>query len=185
METKRCNKCRKLKVLSEIKSESDFYRNKRYKNGIFPICKDCIKKYWKGYRKINKDKLKLYHKQYWIKYYSDDGNKEKIGNYQSKYYNKNREKIIKRDTIYYFKNKEHYDEKRHERNAERKDGTIIFLGGKCSVCGIKYNDKNSNIFYFYNKGLNKKKYRINKLEEVENYTLLCANCCSMRHNNSL
>lgn len=82
LEYKRCSKCK------EIKSVSEFFKDKRSKNGYQSHCKECLREYYKN----NIDKRKLYWKEYC------KNNTEKVKEYQKKYHREycknNAKKII-------------------------------------------------------------------------------------------
>lgn len=118
--TKICTKCKITKDLSW------FCRDKNRKDGLYPICKECTKKYRelnknkakeysKEYRAKNKDKISKHKKQYAIEnkdkiqeyrrqYYGRIENKEKLEQYQKNYYIENSEKIKERSKKYYNNN---------------------------------------------------------------------------------
>ena len=76
---KKCIKC------SEIKPLTEFYREKRNKNGLRGICKECAKKYAKKYRENNSEKIKRY----------KEDNREKLRKVNRKWVKDNREKVRK------------------------------------------------------------------------------------------
>lgn len=49
--TKRCSKCK------QIKSHSEFYKDKRHKDGLFSHCKQCHKQYAKPYQQHRAESL--------------------------------------------------------------------------------------------------------------------------------
>ena len=66
---KKCSKCK------EEKEISNFYKSKRYKDGLYPSCKDCGELYYtnnidrikvrsKEYRALNDEKTKAYRIKY-------------------------------------------------------------------------------------------------------------------------
>lgn len=61
MKTKVCSRC-KIK-----KSINSFYKNKRYKDGLYCYCKKCEINRRTKYDKNNKEKIKQYRKTYWNK----------------------------------------------------------------------------------------------------------------------
>ena len=81
---KECSKCNKEKLLSE------FYKDKRKKDGHFSMCKGCIKDNMVEYRYSNKEK----HKEW------RDKNKELIRLRNKKFYNENKDKIRKQNSEY-------------------------------------------------------------------------------------
>jgi len=79
---KKCNKC------GEIKLETEFYEDKRNKNGFRGDCKKCHTKQKRKYYKNNIEKCKKRHRK-WIK-----NNPKYKKEYQKKYYENNSEKFI-------------------------------------------------------------------------------------------
>lgn len=71
---KECGTCHELKDVTE------FYKDKRNKDGILTICKCCVK----DYKKKNKDHIARYQKEY----YKD--NKEKLCEYSRELQSKKR-----------------------------------------------------------------------------------------------
>jgi hypothetical protein len=74
METKQCSKCK------EVKSTSEFYKNKQQKSGLHPCCKKCFLLQCKKYYNKKKEKCKEQKRQYSLKYIRK--NKEKVNNYR-------------------------------------------------------------------------------------------------------
>lgn len=95
METKICNKCK-------IKKTIDNFRiyNKKGKQYIQTICKQCENKRNKEYIEKHKEEVKIYKKEY------AKLNEDKIKKYKKKYYEENFEKIQLRGKRYYQENKE-------------------------------------------------------------------------------
>lgn len=98
-ESKNLKKCSKCGIEKEL---SEFYEDKRAKDGLQSHCKGCFKEYWdknkektakrmKEYRArpANREKLVKREKEYNLK------NKEKIAKRRKKYWEKNKEKIVK------------------------------------------------------------------------------------------
>ena len=56
-------KCSQCKIEKEL---NDFHKSKRYKDGHCYVCKQCRSEYAPNYRDKNREKLRLYKKQ-WIK----------------------------------------------------------------------------------------------------------------------
>lgn len=109
METKKCNKCNEVKVITE------YHKNGKY---YYSICKVCKKKYRnenyeheselrKNRDTINKDKIKEqkreYRKSNTYKQYRIN-NSEKIKEYNKKYYKENK-RMINTQKLIYIKNK--------------------------------------------------------------------------------
>ncbi len=83
MKTKICSKCK------EKKSITEFFKNKKMKDGLFSECKECRSKYAKDYRKKNRNRIKKYKREYYKK------NKEYIKEKSRKYRKNNPEKVKK------------------------------------------------------------------------------------------
>ena len=76
---KQCFRCKKFK------NEKEFHKNKAKKDGIDIYCKECICKYGKKYRGINKEALALKRKEYIFNHKKDKSE------YDKEYYKKNEE----------------------------------------------------------------------------------------------
>ena len=85
---KKCSKCGIFKAVTE------YYKDRKGKNGITCQCKICINDQQKKYNKNNKEKIKIYKKNY------DNKNKEKIKLQKAQYYIENKEKINNRISEY-------------------------------------------------------------------------------------
>ena len=73
METKKCSKC------GEVKPINEFYKDKSHKDGLCSLCKCCVNKKQKEYRKKHlKERIK-YQKKYINKY------KKEYREYRNKY----------------------------------------------------------------------------------------------------
>src|SRR5574343_1025695 len=88
---KRCSKCK------EEKEISNFYKSKRYKDGLYTSCKDCGKLYYnsnidiikiksKEYRRLNDEKAKVYR----IKYNKEHKEEKKISRKERRENNKDK-----------------------------------------------------------------------------------------------
>lgn len=86
---------------------TEFYKDKRKKDGLQSICKGC----YKLYRSNNKDRI--------TKYYQD--NKEKIAEYGIKYRLENKTNRAELGKSYYEANKEAIAKRRKEYYAKNKD----------------------------------------------------------------
>jgi hypothetical protein len=98
---KQCTKC------GEVKSSDGFYKNKRYKNGLNPICMVCKSIYDKKYKQEHKEEIKEYrqeHKEEAREYRQE--HKEDAGEYQREYRLDNPEKIKEIRKRNYEKHKE-------------------------------------------------------------------------------
>ena len=73
---KKCTKCGLEKL------ESEFYKNKDSKDGLYYFCKECHDKYTKEYQKTDK------HKEYQKEYQQKDEYKEYQNEYQKEYQKK-------------------------------------------------------------------------------------------------
>jgi len=74
---KTCNRCK------VTKSISDYNKNKKHPDGLYPLCKDCRKQY----AAANKEKIKLQKQNHYI------NNKEEVRKKQTEYYVENAESI--------------------------------------------------------------------------------------------
>ena len=78
---------------------------------------------------------------------------------------------------------------RREKRRERKGFLIIYKGGKCEKCKLKYTGKNGCVFDFHHLG--KKNFSVsgnvmeksleNLKKEVDKCALLCSNCHRQKH----
>ena len=96
-EAKRCSHCKEYKPLEM------FCRNKRTKDGLHFVCKECTSVYQKSYRARNRDELIAYSKAYWRK------NKEALKEYHRKYFQDNKENIMTKHREY---DKNHLEQRR-------------------------------------------------------------------------
>jgi len=96
--TKRCTVCGDMKKLDE------FYVSKRSSTGRLSACIDCTLKCNSAYSFNNKDKLKLWKKQYQIKY--KENNTDLIADSNKLYRENNREKILAAGRKYAKENKD-------------------------------------------------------------------------------
>ena len=112
MTAKICSRCR------QIKDASEFYKNRRNKDGLQYICKDCYKQYYKD----NKDKFKKYRKNY-VKKRDYKVTKEQARKYyinNRSYYLNYNEKVKDKMKIYRDKyRKENYDRLREQDKIRR------------------------------------------------------------------
>ena len=91
---KKCTKC------GIEKDESEFYKNKKAKDGLRHWCKACVSSHMKPYRQVNAERLSAYKKDYCEK------NREKIKEIWRVYSEKNRDLINAKTRQYYVENKE-------------------------------------------------------------------------------
>jgi hypothetical protein len=118
-----------MKKCSECKIEKDetaFNKNKKYKDGLYYICRDCLNKSRREYNQTNKDKINEYRRRYYqnnkdkLKIYNQT-NKDKINEYRRRYYQKHSKEILKYNKKYCHdyakKNKDH---RRNYHNAYAK-----------------------------------------------------------------
>ncbi|MBV5347201.1 hypothetical protein JZU46_03150 [bacterium] len=78
------------------------------------------------------------------------------------------------------------------RIRQQKGELLLYKGGKCSVCGIKYDGENASIFDLHHRIPAEKEFNIsaafNKTKlayiykEIEKCDVLCANCHRLLHN---
>ena len=86
-----------------------------------------------------------------------------------------------------------YDRKVRIKRIEFKENVIKERGGKCEICGCKFDGRNISIFDFHHKDPSKKEFnlsirgiskkaiaRANK--EIEDCLLVCSNCHRLLHN---
>lgn len=87
-------------------------------------------------------------------------------------------------------NKEYLYEYQKLRWRKRKIDAILYKGGQCSRCGIKYDGHNGCIFDFHHINPKEKSYDWNKLrlrkwedikKELDKEVCLCANCHRIVH----
>lgn len=109
-----CTKC------GEDKSVNEFWKNKRYSDGLQNQCKCCFKISNKKYREDNKDKLKTYYKSY------REDNKDKITNGAKKYYQKNKQTLSNYQKEYNKKNKELVKQKKKKYREENEEKVKIY-----------------------------------------------------------
>lgn len=101
--------CSKCKVNQPIEN---YHKDKRYKDGLYVICKQCRIEY----RINNKEQLAARYKQYY------EANKEKVINRVKNYTEKNKDVVLQRHKEYREKNKEVValkDKQKYEKNRER------------------------------------------------------------------
>lgn len=84
---KTCTRCKE----SKPNNNEYFAKNKACKDGLNPICKQCIKEYNKKYYQTNSDKVKENVKEHASK------NKESIKDYQREYYQTNKDILRKKN----------------------------------------------------------------------------------------
>lgn len=113
--SKTCTKCKKEKLFEE------YNKNKRYKNGLDPQCKECLKEKYHSRRDKQlesqrkwRDKNKDYQKE-WAK-----DNKKRI-EYLKNYYQENKEKYITRKQEWQKNNPEKAAEARQKYIANNRD----------------------------------------------------------------
>lgn len=102
---KRCSRC------GEVKPISEFYRNKRYKDGLMSECKACSIARVSEYNAIHKEEKKAYNAEYY------QANKDAIRKQIAEYYQDNKKKIKAYNAEYYQENKD----KKKAYNANYKD----------------------------------------------------------------
>ena len=115
-DAKVCTKCK------EEKPRSEFYKNRRVKDGFQNQCKVCEKQYYqenrekilnraKQHYQENREKILDYAKQHYQE------NKEKLPDYRKQYYQENKEKLSDYFKQHYQENKELYIERAAKRRA--------------------------------------------------------------------
>jgi hypothetical protein len=112
MKTKYCNKCKKVKPLS------DFNKSKRNKDGYQDWCRTCQKKYYKKHSgKTNKRNRKWYKENY-------NGMKKQ----RQEYYKENRDYLTKQRRNNYLKSLYNIDLQEYNEMLEFQDN-------RCAICG--------------------------------------------------
>lgn len=114
---KRCSKCNTIK---------DFICFSKNKAKLRSYCKDCAKVMKKRWQVDNKEEIKEYSKEYWVKNkekLSGIKDKDKYKEYHVKYRAENKNIIQKRQKISMSKNKEHYTKLRREWERNNKEKT--------------------------------------------------------------
>jgi hypothetical protein len=146
MEKKVCSKC------NEEKEVCEFDKSNKTKSGLRSECKGCRKKY----QKDNKEKIKNYHKTYYIKNY------DKKINYQKKYYKNNTDSVLSYQKTYFEKKvekklnyqKEYRLENLEKINIYRRNYEKIKRETDC-VYKLKQNIRNRIRTFFKLKKINK------------------------------
>ncbi len=106
-----CTECK------EVKSFSEFYSHKSYKDGYQKKCKICIKKYYID----NRNKILARQIKYRIE------NKEKVTTQKAKYRKANKKKIAKYDAEYGVTNRDKINAKHSKYRATRLRATPDWL----------------------------------------------------------
>ena len=86
-----------------------------------------------------------------------------------------------------------YDRKVRLQRAEFKSNIIKARGGKCEICGYKFDERNISVFDFHHKDPSKKEFNLSirgiskkaiekATREVEDCLVICANCHRLIHN---
>ena len=134
MESKECTKCHTEKPLT------DFFRERRQKDGRESRCKACAAVCWRLWKERNEDKRKEWQRNYNIR------RKQNLKIWGRNYYMKNKERIKKRTREYQIKNKDKCVLFTVRRNAMAKglraDLTVeqwniikAVFRNKCAYCG--------------------------------------------------
>ena len=139
-------KCRKCEI---ERNYSEFYKDKRNKDGLMSWCRCCLKKYRQDniervfeYKKQYYQEKKEYYNEYNKQYYQE--NKDSIKGRSKQYYQDNRELRSERSKQYYQENKERimdYYEKR------RKTDPLFKMAGNLrnrTYQAFKYNGYSKN-----------------------------------------
>lgn len=96
MKTKRCSTCKETKPVSE------FYKNRRAKDGLASNCKMCGDESTRRYRKNNREKVSERKRRYY------EANKEKIAERVRRYQEANKEKMAEKSRRYYEANRSQF-----------------------------------------------------------------------------
>lgn len=180
---KQCQRCK------ETKSDSDFCKNKRMKDGINPLCRACDNKKTRAHYKDNKKKI-CARTSNWAK-----ENLDKTKAYRAKYYQNNKEKVkawkdknIDRIRIwqreYYTKNKVKIDAYTKQALKDKKSYIGKLKEVPCADCKQRYP---SYVMDFDHLDPTKKKSAVSFmlshnqplkmiLEEISKCEVVCANC---------
>lgn len=136
--TKKCHNCDKLKPIS------DFSKRTRYKDGLEYYCKECSRLKLSGYRKSHHEAFLENCRKYRLK------NRDKINDYNRKYYKENGEAKRKKFKERYAENKSFFllNAKRSRLanplkiRAQRIANKEISLQGRlCEKCGNQAQDR--------------------------------------------
>lgn len=161
---KYCYKCKKEKTTNE------FGKNRRKKDGLQPLCLECVK----DYRRNNKEKFKAYDRK---KYLLNTG---KIKDRTHKHRNERRDEYLAKSRAY-----------SKRKSKELKQTIVNEYGSKCVCCGEKHVEfltidhiDGSGGKHRKEVGSGIKFYRwlVKQNFPKDNYRLLCFNCnCSIGH----
>ncbi len=109
MSKKICRLCEKKKLFTS------FYKKKGGAFGLDARCKICVSLYHKQHFQKNKSKILLKRKNYITKY--RDLNKDRISEYNQKYYAKNKEQILKyKSSKFYRKHSREYEKNKRQND---------------------------------------------------------------------
>ena len=112
---KTCSKCQTTKELTE------FFKNKKAKDGHRSECRECEKESNKLYHENNKEKILETKKLY------RENNKEKISETNKLYYENNKRKILERKKLYYENNKRKILERKKLYRENNKEKIKLYL----------------------------------------------------------
>ena len=125
LQSRVCSKC------GEVRSIGDFVRGKRYKDGLSNVCRACRNAYnrerypvWKekilkrnmAWRAKNKEKMRVYQKDYQNK------NKDRLRLLAKEYYKRHRTRIIEQSKKYYEDHKEACRSRKKLWRIKNKEG---------------------------------------------------------------
>lgn len=175
-----CTKCGKWLLTTEKN-----FRMHKARDVLRTICRECERVGGTEYRNQNKDKIRVYQKNYCathikeIKEYQEK-NKEKMSEYQKNYYNKNKNRIDARHQNYYYKNRDKirskYNENR-EQITNRNRNTYNKNKEKFRTNSKNYYHKNKNKKVLFSIYANKLTIEESPKEDENGYLLVkCAYC---------
>lgn len=120
-----------------------------------------------------------------------ENNKDYNKEYYKLYKETNRDKLITSARNNYTINREDRLLKKKKKAHNTKIEAINLKGGKCEICGLKYNGTNGSIFDFHHVNIEEKEFKPTRLmskglspdvvKELNKCILLCSNCHRLEH----